>query len=64
MSLFGWLLRIIGGVIIVLGWFAYIPDVWNTDAINFMKDSVLYPIIATVLGLIVIIIGGALRSKK
>ena len=64
MSLFGWILRIIGGLIIVLGWFAYIPDVWNAEAVDFMKGNILYPIIATIIGLIIIVIGGSLRSKK
>jgi hypothetical protein len=64
MSLFSWILRIIGGLIIVLGWFAYIPNTWNAEAVEFMKGNILYPIIATIIGLIIIVIGGSLGTSK
>jgi hypothetical protein len=64
MSLFSWILRIIGGLIIVFGWLAYIPGTWDAEAVNFMKGNILYPIIATIIGLIIIIIGGGLGPSK
>ena len=60
--LLGWLLRIIGGLIIIFGWFAYLGS-FGENTLQFMQGSVLYPIIATIIGLIIMFLGGALRRK-
>ena len=65
MTALGWLLRIIGGAIIVLGWFGYLGTFGEDGALQFMADSILYPVIATIIGIIVLIVGGAIgRSKE
>ena len=62
----GWSLRIIGGVIIVIGWLAYTGSLKEMGgySLEFMKNSVTYPIVASVIGLIVLVIGTALGRKK
>jgi hypothetical protein len=62
----GWLLRIIGGVIIIIGWLAYTGSMNEMGgySLQFMKNSVTYPIIASVIGIIVLIIGTALGRKR
>ena len=62
----GWSLRIIGGVIIVIGWLSYTGSLKEMGgySLEFMKNSVTYPIVASVIGLIVLVIGTALGRKK
>jgi hypothetical protein len=62
----GWLLRIIGGAMIIIGWLAFTGsmDEMGGYSLKFMEKSVTYPIIATVIGLVILIIGTALGRKK
>jgi arginine exporter protein ArgO len=63
MALFGWLLRIIGGLIIVFGWFAYLGT-FGANTLKAMQDSIVYAIIATIVGLIIMILGAGIGRRK
>jgi hypothetical protein len=62
----GWLLRIVGGFIIIVGWLAYTGSMNEMGgySLEFMKNSVTYPIVASVIGIIVLVMGTALGRKK
>ena len=63
----GWLLRIAGGAIIVVGWLVFTGSITKIESysLEFMTTSIVYPIIASVIGLIILILGVAVgRTKK
>jgi len=56
----------IGGVIIVIGWLSYTGSMNEMGgySLEFVKNSITYPIVASVIGLIVLVMGTALGRKK
>ena len=63
----GWILRILGGVIVIIGWLAFMGSITEIGSysMEFMKNSVVYPIVATVIGIIILIWGAVIgRARK
>jgi hypothetical protein len=60
MTALGWALRIVGGLIIIFGWFAY-ADKFGEIA---LFQNIATPIILTVVGAVLLFLGGMLGKPK
>jgi hypothetical protein len=60
MTALGWILRIVGGLIIIFGWFAY-TDKFGQIA---LFENIITPIILTVVGALLLFLGGAIGKPK